>query len=268
MSAFPLTDAEWATLEAYADDSLPAEDRSAVEARLAADPSFQAALAEHQLLVAGIRSYGRAALRDRLRRVAAELRESEAAQVPAPAPAPRSVPVMRVSWVRRWRPLAAAAALVLAGGLGTWLLLRQPGYQATADRFAVADPGLPVLMAPSRGATQKLIDEAMNAYKLNDAATALQTWNALPAGAVGPDTLLYYRGIFQLRTHQNAQAEAAMRRLQALPSTAFRERADYYFAVALWAQGRIDEARTAFERLTAIDGHPYAADARRALEQL
>ncbi|MBC7448780.1 MAG: hypothetical protein H7330_12055, partial [Hymenobacteraceae bacterium] len=55
MSFPPLSPADWTLLEAYADNTLPAEARAGVETRLATAPTFPAALAEHPALVAGIR---------------------------------------------------------------------------------------------------------------------------------------------------------------------------------------------------------------------
>ncbi len=269
MSYSSLTPADWSLLEAYADDSLPPTERPAVEARLAADDAFRAALAAHHALVAGIRAEGRAALRRRLSRVESEFQATaEAANEPTKtSAAARAVPIMRVSWSARMTRLAMAAALVLATGLGWWTM-RTGGAQAAADRFGVPEPGLPVLMGGGGSTTNPLINQAMNAYKLGNAADALRAWSQLPAGAIGKDTALYFRGIFQLKLHQNADAEAAMAHLRQLPTTAFRERADYYYAIALWAQDRPEEARAAFERLAQQPGHPFSVDARTALGQL
>ncbi len=265
MSFAHLTPADWSQLEAYAADTLPAAARAAVEARLATDPTYRAALAQHHALVAGIRADGRAALRQRLSKVEAEITSTITA---TSTPNASAIPAMRVSWSSRWGRLAAAAIFLLAAGLGMWSLQTRTGAQAQADRYGVADPGLPVLMGATGPGRRPLVNQAMNAYKLGDIAGALAAWVALPAGAVGADTLLYYRGIFQLRLHQNAAAEAAMAHLQQLPATAFRARADYYFALALWAQNRPAEARAAFERLAATPNHPFRDDARLALHQL
>lgn len=261
MTNSSLTPADWSLLEAYAAHALPPAARAAVEARLATDPGFRAALAEHHALVAGIRADGRATLRQRLGRV-----EEELARPVAPLRTAVNPPQLRVSWSARWGRLATAAVVVLAAGAGLWAL--RPDAQAQASRYGVPEPGLPVLMGGGGSGRRLLVNQAMNAYKLGDVAGALSAWDAVPAGTIGADTLLYFRGIFQLRLHQNAAAEAAMVRLQRLPVTAFRERADYYFALALWAQDRPDEARAAFERLATSPGHSFSADARLALQQL
>ena len=268
----PLTPAAWSQLEAYADGHLDSTARTALEARLATDASLRAALAAHRALVTGIRAEGRAALRGRLGRLEAELARAPAPHTaPAPQPAPAVAatgrPQMRVSWSAGWARMAAAAAVVLAAGLG-WLVLRGPDAQTLADRYGVPEPGLPVLMGAPAPGPRALVGQAMNAYKTGNPAAALAVWATLPAGAVGADTVLYYQGIFELKLHHNAEAAAAMARLRALPATAFRERADYYYALALWAQNRPAEARAAFERLAATPNHSFRADARQALDHL
>ena len=268
MSFSSLTPADWSQLEAYDDGTLAPAARAAVETRLAADPAFRVALAEHHALVAGIRADGRAGLRQRLGRVEAEMKSTPAASPASAVARPESAPGMRVSWSARWGRLAAAAALVLAAGLGTWALRTGSGAQSRADRFGTPEPGLPVLMDAAGPGRRALVNQAMNDYKLGNVASALSAWETLPAGAVGADTLRYFRGIFQLRLHQNAAAEAAMAHLRQLPTSAFRERAEYYFALALWAQDRPAEARAAFEHLATTPGHPFRADARRALQEL
>jgi hypothetical protein len=268
MSISSLTAADWSELEQYDDHTLSPAAQASTEARLATDVAFRAGLIEHQTLVASVRLQGREALRQRLRRLETSLRAAEldTAEILPDKEADTMIapPQMHVSWARQWRRLAAASVL-LAGGFGTWTLLRSPDYQSIAAQHMMRDPGLPVLMGPS---ARPQIDKAMNAYKLHKPDEALAQWDALPVDAVGQDTLQFYRGVFLLELRQGAAAAEALARVRQLPASAFRERADYYFAVSLWSQGRTAEAQVAFEHLLTVPGHPYADAARAALEQL
>jgi hypothetical protein len=250
----PLSDADWLLLEQFADGQMGPADQAAFDARLLTDLPLREALAHHQSIVAGIRAEGRAALRQRLQRLDAAL-------------GPPSQAPMRLSRQARWGRLAAAATVVLAAGLGV-ALLRPTGTQELVARYGVPDPGLPVLMSEEIPPTRALINQAMNAYKLGDYPTALATWRQLPAGAVGKDTMLYYTGIFQLSDEQSDEAAAVLAEVRKLPASAFRLRADYYFALSLWGQGRTQEAREALARLASQTNHPYADAARQTLPHL
>lgn len=240
-------------LELYADGELPAAEQAAFESRLAAEPALQAALRQHRTLVAGIRAAGRAELRQRLTRLRDERRATTAAAAP---------PMSVMRW--RWSQLAAAAALVLATGLGGWLVLRGPDRYAAVEQYGIADPGLPVLMSGSPSERPRL-NQAMNAYKLGDYPTALAFWNQLPTDQIGPDTLHYYRGIFLLRLRRPAEAAAELALVRTQRQSALRARADYYHALALWAAGRVNDARQAFAGLADHRAHPFAGAAREAL---
>lgn len=243
-------------LEQYADGSLPETEKRLVEQRLMTEPALQIALREHQQLIAGIRAAGRAELRRQLR----ELRTENPATSVAP------VPVVRLT-ARRWPQLAAAAGLVLATGLTALLLLRGPNRIAAVEQYGVADPGLPVLMS-SAPLDRPGLNQAMNAYKLGDYQAALAAWNHLPTDQIGHDTLHYYRGIFLLRLHRPAEAAAELAQVRLQRQSALRERADYYHALALWADGQVVGARAAFEQLASQQTHPFADPARKVLPQV
>ncbi len=275
-----LTAADWEQIENYADGTLPEAAKPAVEARLMVDVTFQAALAEHRSLVTGIRAAGRADLRQQLRRLNDEMGPPLVGTPSTPAtdddtPAQAlgiagkpALPLMRVSWRARWSRIAAAASLAAVVGVGALLMMRRPDSQALATRYGLADPGLPVLMGSDVPPNRVLVNQAMNAYKMGDYDAALDKWLHLPAGSIGPDTTLYYTGIFQYSAAQPVEAAQALARVRELPASAFRERADYYFALALWAQGRNQEAEVVFTRLAEQGNHPYADAAREALPHL
>jgi TolA-binding protein len=261
----PLTAADWEEIEHYADGTLSATESAAIEARIASDAALQAALAEHRALVAGIRADGRETLRRRLQRLNDEMGPPQEVAAREAVAEAAPVPPLRVSWRAQWGRVAAAASLAAVLGVGALVMLRRPDPQALAMRYGLPDPGLPVLMGSEGPASRKMVNQAMNAYKLGEYETALAMWQQLPNSSIGADTLLYYTGIFQYNAEQPAEAAIALARVQAMPASAFKERADYYFALALWAQGRNQEAQEVFARLIAQGNHPYADAAREAM---
>src|SRR5690606_9345001 len=64
----PLEPSDWELINAYADDELPAEDRRAVERRLAGDGAFAAALQEVRSLKANLQALKPAAVQPGLAR--------------------------------------------------------------------------------------------------------------------------------------------------------------------------------------------------------
>lgn len=97
-------DRDWELINAYADDELPAEDREALERRLAEEPALQDMLGEVQGLSAAL-----AALKPQ----SADVRMPAAAAAVAPVPVPAN---------RRRAPLIRAASVALALMAGGALL--------------------------------------------------------------------------------------------------------------------------------------------------
>ncbi len=255
-------------MDAYVTGTLPPAEAQQLTDRLAQDPEARAQVAEHEAAVRTIRTAGRLAVRARLRRLEEELTQRQAPTgTRGGVGGTAAVPQLTVSWRRRWvSALATAAVVVVAASLGVFWRL-QPGLfldrPALVERYALPEPGLPVLMSESEepadgAARRKPFSQAMNAYRLGRYPEALAAWERLPVDQVSPDTLNYYRGIFLLRMRRARAASEALATVQRQAGSALRARAEYYLALAQWADNRPDEARRAFARLAAQPTHPFA----------
>jgi len=197
-------------------------------------------------------------------------------------------------WVRRWRPVAAVAALGAVAAV--LLLVRTTHAPAPANRIAqTAPPAAPVTPPPApaangfvlakaaikvpaaavltfRGAGedgQKYLADlsaALEPYRQEDYANAARRLGELslkyPRAAEPP----FYRGVAQLFLGQN---EAAIESLEAVRKTAnsLREDASWYLAVAFDRAGRSADARREAEGLCA-GGSEYRAQACAAVGAL
>ena len=168
-----LTDADWERLSAYVDRALPPAERRAVEARLARDPAWQAALAELRAL--------RAALRN----------------LPTP-PRPRSfvlspaaVPPRRGWWPRMprawpaWAGAMAVLVLALVVGWGVWWLRPPAGAQPVRlEAAAPATEAGPVAAEQAAAAPAPSEDGVAGAAKAaNEAAPEVASPFAPPASS-------------------------------------------------------------------------------------
>ncbi len=155
-----LTDADWERLSAYVDRALPPAERRAVEARLARDPAWQAALAELR------------ALRAALRNLPTPSRPRSFVLSPA-AVSPRRGwwPRMPRAWPA-WAGAMAVLVLALVVGWGVWSL--RPLAGAPPVRLEAAAPATeagPVAAEQAAAAPAPSEDEVAGAAKAaNEAA--------------------------------------------------------------------------------------------------
>ena len=94
--------------------------------------------------------------------------------------------------------------------------------------------------------------QAMNFYRQGEYQKAL---NSLPAS--NSDTASYYRGIFWLKLEEPASAFRYLNPVKNQNNSAFQQKAEYYSAMALWKNGTKMEAKSAFEKITANQAHPF-----------
>ena len=158
--------------------------------------------------------------------------------------------------------LALLLGLVLASG--AWWWARPASHPETAWRdYYQPDPG-PTLSAAQAHA-RPLLAETLRQYRSGHYATALHSLGRLSPAAVGPDTLLYLRGLLLLRQNQGLAAQTYLRRLADGPSP-LAPRARYHLGMAHWQLQETSAARRRLQQVADDARNPYQAVAQRALE--
>jgi hypothetical protein len=219
---------------------MDASEAAAFNLRLNAEPELAAEYDLYQKLKDGIRSFKRLELKKRLQTI-----KSENTGGSAP---------FGISW--NWAIAASVAAIVTAGGL-FWnpFAAKEENWKAAF----VEDPGLPVLMGHSNN--EKLSD-AMNLYRQGQYSEALQK---LPS--TSSDTVAYYRGIFWLKLQKPDLAVSYLDQIRKQNNSAFKQKAEYYIAMALWQGGRGAEAKPIFKQISKSQDHPFQDIALKILNE-
>jgi len=175
--------------------ALPEAEAAAFDAELARDAALKERYALFVLSVRGIQSSRKAlkdtkaeTLRERMRAIDAEL---------------DAHPTVVRSIVRPWVGWAAAAAVLITIA-GAWWFMQGETPQQLAEEYAIAEPGLPVLM----GTSPRAMDAIMNAYKRQDLGTAMQLLERGLALDPANDTLNYFKGVIAERTDPGSAMHA------------------------------------------------------------
>jgi hypothetical protein len=95
-------------------------------------------------------------------------------------------------------------------------------------------------------------NQAMNFYRQGQFESAL---NSLPANA--SDTTAFYRGLFRLKLENADSAFHYLAPIRNQESSAFRQKAEYYSAMALWQAGKKTEAQAMFEKMASTPNHAF-----------
>ena len=218
-------------LDRFANGKMPAQEAADFRIRLATDHALKAEFELYKSLTSGIKTFHRKRLLKQMGRFEDKFQQS-------------AIPFYQKTSVRQ---LSIAASMVVLLGAGVFLWNNQRKKGNWQDAF-IDDPGLPVLMSSRKDA----YNQAMNFYRQGSYQEAL---NALPAKT--SDTANYYRGIFWLKLQKPETAFRYLSPVSKQSTSAFKQKAEYYSAMALWQNGRKTEAKTAFEAIAKNQDHPF-----------
>ncbi len=198
----------------------------------------------------------------------------KAAEVPLAAPAAKGV------WPD-WRWLAAAAGVVLAIALGSWLPRTPPVRPEVTVRSSPAVPGAPPtlehptpvqvtsltelahVLPPSytpavlRGAPDdatRRFREAMQLYVKGDYAGARMGLAAAAKSDGDAPDIAFFLGVCSLLTDDPAAAAEQLRRTIALGESPFLEEARFYLAKAYLRRGELQAAESELRKTAQLRG--------------
>lgn len=150
------------------------------------------------------------------------------------------------SW---WRPLAVAAALIIATGSYFWL-----GGNATDklyNAYYTVDPGLPTNMG---GDTMYEFNKAMVSYKQGNYTEAISGWKELAQQKQDNDTLNYFLGSALLAIDSTENAIKYLIKTTEQGGSTFRNEAFYYLGMAHLKNGNKTSAIKALKQSQLPEG--------------
>ncbi len=145
---------------------------------------------------------------------------------------------------KKWRSpswLALAASFLILISVSTWAILSSGN---SSEKIFAAnfkpDPGLPTTMSTSSNYD---FFYGMVRYKRKEYAEAISSWEPLYAANPENDTVVYFLGVANLANGNARQAEKYLQSAKEKPESAFYEDAQYYLALALIKENKIEEAK-------------------------
>lgn len=243
-------------LERFADGQLSEAEQEAFEQRLAQDEKLSAAFEAYEQFTADLRWVaGHETLRLRLRNLDKRLDERQTALT--------NLKTRTQAARMRWTVLVAC--LLLALGVGAWLLFRPRPLDAEQAwaHYYVPDPGLSEKAA--QRTSNPLLVKAMRQYRDGHYSAALHSLRRIPASTLGDDTLLYYTGVMLLRQDEASAARSYLTRATQLPASTLATKARYHLAMAQLRTGEWLQARTALQSIAQDTHNPYWVEAQAAL---
>ncbi|MCB2380082.1 tetratricopeptide repeat protein [Hymenobacter sp. BT635] len=243
-------------LERFADGQMTSAEQADFEERMQREPALREAHEAYEQLAADLRWVaGHESLRHRLLALDRRLDQRHTALVRIKRRQRRAQ--------TRWGTIFTVAVLLL---LGLWFLLRPAGPRGGRawENYYVADPGLP--QSATLDEHRPLLAQAMEQYREGHYPAALHALRRVPTDNLGPDTLLYYNGIFLLSQGDGSAARPYLRRVIQQPGSALASKARYHLAVAYWAAKQWPEARAAFREVASDSSNEYRQAAQRVLQ--
>ena len=139
----------------------------------------------------------------------------------------------------------AAAVILIFGFFWYWQI--QPGkdYLELIDPL-VLDPGLPTTLS---GNSSLEFGEGMNAYKLQDYATANNYWNPLLEADPQNDTLLFYMAQVEISQGKISQSIEKLAQVAKNDESIFGPKALWYLALGKLNQRKTEEAKILLQEI-------------------
>lgn len=144
--------------------------------------------------------------------------------------------------------LALAASILILISVSTWAILNSDNssQKVFAANFK-PDPGLPTTMSTSSNYD---FYYGMVNYKRKEYGEAISRWETLYAANPKNDTVVYFLGVANLANGNARQAKKYLQSAKGKPESAFYEEAQYYLALALLKENKIEEAKQTLAKST------------------
>ncbi len=241
MKEGPLDRSRFETIEAYLLGTMPAGDRTRLEAEMAEDADLREEVRLQMENTLAIELGG-----------VSRLLKTVAAEQPSHFKDHGAERVDR----KRYMKYAAVIAIVLSGSF--WALTRpSKGERLFAEHFT-ADPGLPT---PMSATDDPAFADAMVSYKEGKYAEARAKWSPLLQMEPTNDTLRYYIASAWLAAGDASSAVPLLAGLADEPASAFHARSRWFLFLACVRTGDFDRAKA-----IDLDADPQYGDLVRSIK--
>lgn len=144
--------------------------------------------------------------------------------------------------------LALAASFLILISVSTWAILSSGNspQKVFAANFK-PDPGLPTTMSTSSNYD---FYYGMVNYKRKEYGEAISRWETLYAANPENDTVVYFLGVANLANGNARQARKYLQSVKGKTESTFYEDAQYYLALALLKENKIEEAKQTLSKST------------------
>lgn len=244
MNTEPLKNIE--LIEAFFEGRLDAAEQKRVQTLLITEPEFKEEFELYKTLVTGIKSLHADEIKSQLKKIDEELDEKHKSSYRS------SNSFFGIPWA------IAAILTVILMSAGYWLYQNNFSERAIAFKYYVEDPGLPVLMSSG---SNKVLDEAMNHYKLGEYQESFSAMENLLTSDTSNDTLLYYSGVSLLKLDKPQEAAVYFRKVMSVTASEFFQDAQYRLAFCLLLEGNKGEADQIFSEIIKYSNNPYRESA-------
>jgi len=232
-------------IEAYYEGRLSAEEKVEFELRLVYDAGLAEELRIYKKLRSGFNMIKAERIRKRLQILDDELDKGGAENNN-----------------RKLFYLLAGLAASLAIAIFAYRQIPETG-DFHADMIPI-EAGLPVLM----GANSHLeFNNAMTNFKAGEFGSSSKGFSKALAEFPDNDTCLFYLGASLLNDGRYAEAVTVLRKLHSNPKSTYYPKGEFYLALAYWASGNQQEARSVLEKISQKNDHPFSRESRNLLKK-
>ncbi len=214
-------------IDAYLLEDLDPNARADFEERMKLFPDFRTLVEEQKAIIRGVEEH---TLKNSFEDFHSEIVEEPKKKWQSP------------SW------LALAASVLILISVSIWAIFSSgnSSQKVFAANFK-PDPGLPTTMSTSSNYD---FYYGMVNYKRKEYSEAISRWETLYAANPENDTVIYFLGVANLANGNARQAKKYLQSAKEKPESAFYEDAQYYLALALLKENKIEEAKQALAEST------------------
>ena len=137
-----------------------------------------------------------------------------------------------------WKPLAIAAALIIAAG--SFWFLKGDSNEGLYVQYFSPDPGLPTTMGDNDNYE---FYNAMVAYKQGHYDDALKTWKSQLTTKTKNDTLNYFIGSALMASKQESEALPYLLEVSQQKQSTFKSEAFFYLGLSYLKSGDLEKAK-------------------------